>query len=121
MEISIGEFEKEILEVLDNLPLKFRKKFKNISFIIDEEDTGPLFEKKSGSSHYRLGLYHGVPMTSKTTRGQLLPDRIIIYKKAIETVSKDKDTLKRNIKRVVLHEVGHYFGISESRLRELGY
>jgi predicted Zn-dependent protease with MMP-like domain len=121
MEISIEEFEKEILEVLDNLPSKFRKEFKNISFIIEDEETGPFFEEKTGVSHYRLGLYHGVPMTSKTSRGQLFPDRIIIYKKPIEAVSKDRQTLRRNIKRVVLHEVGHYFGINESRLRELGY
>ena len=48
------------------------------------------------------------------------PDRIIIYKKSIEAVSRDRKSLDRTIKRVVLHEIGHYFGLDEKRLRELG-
>ncbi len=121
MEISIEEFEKEILEVLENLPQKFKDKFENIDFLIEEESISPLIKGKSGSSRYTLGLNHGFPMPSKTHRGQPFPDRIIIYKRSIEAVSRNSKSLKRNIKRVVLHEIGHYFGISEERLRELGY
>jgi predicted Zn-dependent protease with MMP-like domain len=121
MEISIEEFEKEILEVLENLPQKFKDKFENIDFLIEEEGISPLIKGKSGGSRYTLGLYHGFPMPSKTHRGQPFPDRIIIYKRSIEAVSRNSKSLKRNIKRVVLHEIGHYFGISEERLRELGY
>ena len=121
MEISIEEFEKEILEVLEDLPQKFKDKFKNIDFLIEEDSVSPLIKGKSGGSRYTLGLYHGLPMPAKTHRGQSSPDRIIIYKSSIEAVSRDRKSLKRNIKRVVLHEIGHYFGISEERLRELGY
>jgi predicted Zn-dependent protease with MMP-like domain len=121
MEISIEEFEKEIMDILEGLPQKFKDKFENIEFLIDEERTSPLLTKHSDRPHYTLGLYHGVPMTSKTSRGQQLPDRIIVYKKSIEAVSRNRKSLKKNIKRVVLHEIGHYFGISEKRLRELGY
>lgn len=121
MEISIEEFEKEILKVLEDLPRKFKDKFENIDFLIEEEGISPLIGGKSGSPRYTLGLYHGLPMTSKTHRGQLFPDRIIIYKRSIEAVSRDIKSLKRNIKRVVLHEIGHYFGISEKKLKDLGY
>lgn len=121
MEISIDEFEKLVMEVLEDLPQKFKEKFENIDFIIDEESTSPLLSKHSSRPHYTLGLYHGVPMTRKSHRGQHHPDRIVIYKKSIEAVCRDRKSLERTIKRVVLHEVGHYFGISEKRLRELGY
>ena len=121
MEMSIEEFESEILDVLENLPQKFKDKFDNISFLIEEENISPFIQNKSGGPRFTLGLYHGVPMTVKGSRSRSLPDKIIIYKKSIEAVSRDTVSLKKNIKRVVLHEIGHYFGLSEDRLKELGY
>ncbi len=121
MEISIEEFESEILDILETLPQKFKDKFDNISFLIEEENISPFINDKSGGPRFTLGLYHGVPMTSRGNRNMPCPDRIIIYKKSIEAVSRDTVSLKRNIKRVVLHEIGHYFGLSEDRLKELGY
>ena len=121
MEIDIEEFEKLVMEVLEGLPQKFKDKFENIEFLIDEDSAGPLLSRQPERPHYTLGLYHGVPMTHKTHRGQQLPDSIIIYKKSIEAVCRDRKSMENTIKRVVLHEIGHYFGISEKRLRELGY
>ena len=121
MKMNIEEFESEILDVLEGLPQKFKDKFENISFLIEEESISPFINDKSGGPRFTLGLYHGVPMTSKGSRNRSLPDKIIIYKKSIEAVSRDTANLKKNIKRVVLHEIGHYFGLSEDRLRELGY
>ncbi|MES0341421.1 MAG: metallopeptidase family protein [Candidatus Humimicrobiaceae bacterium] len=121
MEMNIEEFESEILDVLEDLPQKFKDKFDNISFLIEEENISPFINDKSGGPRFTLGLYHGVPLPSKGSRPRSLPDKIIIYKKSIEAVSRDMVSLKKNIKRVVLHEIGHYFGISEDRLKELGY
>jgi predicted Zn-dependent protease with MMP-like domain len=121
MEISIEEFESEILDVLEGLPQKFKNKFDNVSFLIEEKNISPFINKKSSEPRFTLGLYHGVPMTSRGSRNRSLPDKIIIYKKSIEAVSRDIVSLKKNIKRVVLHEIGHYFGLSEKRLGELGY
>ncbi len=121
MEINIEDFEKIVEEVLESVPQKFKDKFENIEFLIDEESASPFLSKHTSRPHYTLGLYHGVPLTRKTHRGQRFPDRIIIYKKSIEAVSRDRERLEKNIKRVVLHEIGHYFGISEKRLRDLGY
>jgi predicted Zn-dependent protease with MMP-like domain len=121
MRIDMGDFEKLVMAVLDGLPGKFKDKFENIEFLIDEESASPMLSKHSGAPHYTLGLYHGVPLTHKTHRGQQFPDRIIIYKKSIEAVCRDRKSLEKTVKRVILHEIGHYFGISEERLRELGY
>jgi len=121
MKISIEEFESEILGVLDDLPQKFKDKFDNISFLIEEDNISPFIKNKSGGPRFTLGLYHGVPLTSWGSRYRSLPDKIIIYKKSIEAVSRDTVSLKKNIRRVVLHEIGHYFGLSEDKLKELGY
>ncbi|MBN2073849.1 MAG: metallopeptidase family protein [Actinobacteria bacterium] len=120
--MNIEDFENEIIEVLKNLPEKFRSKFENITFIIEEnltkhdrkdlENSGPV---------YTLGLYQGLPMTMRFSKHPIFPDRITIFKKPLESISRDEEDLKKNIKRVVLHEVGHYFGLGEKRLRELGY
>ena len=121
MEISIEEFESEILKTLENLPQRLKDKFDNISFLIEEDNISPYIKNKGGGPRYTLGLYHGVPVTSLGSSSRSLPDKIIIYKKSIEAVSRDMASLKKNIKRVVLHEIGHYFGLSEDRLNELGY
>lgn len=121
MEINIDEFEEMVESVLDSLPQRFKDKFENIEFLVDEESTSPLLSSHTSRPHYTLGLYHGVPLTRKTHRGQQFPDRIIIYKKSVEAVSRNQKSLEKTIKRVVLHEIGHYFGIGEKKLRELGY
>ena len=61
MEISIEEFEKIVMEVLEGVPQKFKDRFDNIEFIIDEESASPMLSKHSSYPHYTLGLYHGVP------------------------------------------------------------
>ena len=69
-----------------------------------------------------LGLYQGVPLDK---RGHyyagVLPDKITLYQKNIETVCRNEKDMILEIQKTLLHELGHYFGISEKRLRELGY
>ncbi len=99
MEMSIEEFEAEILGVLEDLPQKFKDKFVNISFLIEEENISPFIKDKSGGPRFTLGLYHGVPMTLKGSRNRSFPDKIIIYKKSIEAVSRDMVSLKKKYKK----------------------
>jgi predicted Zn-dependent protease with MMP-like domain len=51
----------------------------------------------------------------------MMPDKITIYKKSLESISSSREELEKNTRRVVLHELGHYFGLGEDRLHELGY
>jgi predicted Zn-dependent protease with MMP-like domain len=68
-----------------------------------------------------FGLYDGVPLTRRTSRyGLVLPDRITIYQGPIEACCRSAEGMRRQVRRVVLHELGHHFGIPEERLRELG-
>lgn len=116
------EFEQIVLDTLKELPDKFKEKIKNLDIVIEENDVQPdLKNKKSGQVKFTLGLYQGVPATKKPGKINIMPDKITIYKKALEKVSSNDSELKGNIKKVILHELGHYFGLDEKKLRDLGY
>ncbi len=116
------KFEEIVSDTLKSLPDKFKEKIKNLGIVIEEEDISPdLKDKKDIRTKYTLGLYEGVPNTLKAGRINILPDKITIYKKSLEEISRNDEELEKNIRRVVLHELGHYFGLDEKKLRKLGY
>ena len=116
------DFEAIILKVIDGIPEEFKSKVDNLSIIIDEfniprADTG----SKNNNSNITLALYHGVPLTRRSSSKPIFPDKITIYKKAIELVCKNNEEIRKTLKRVVLHELGHYFGLEEDNLNQLCY
>lgn len=115
MEISKEEFEELVIKVLSEIPERFKKRLENIDFVIEDELRSP------DSTMVTLGLYEGIPYDRRGRGIRMLPDKITIYKKAIERISRDRMSLEKNLKRVIRHEIGHYFGIKERKLRELGY
>lgn len=80
------------------------------------EDLPP---KEMESQGLLLGLFHGVPRTEKSVFSSSLPDRIFLYQRNIEAVCASEVELYRQIRATLLHEVGHYFGLSEHELRRL--
>jgi predicted Zn-dependent protease with MMP-like domain len=69
-----------------------------------------------------LGLYQGVPLTSRTSAyAGVMPDRITIYRQAIYAICHSEREVAEQVRRTVIHEIGHYFGIDDERLRELGW
>ena len=116
------KFEEIISNTLQSIPDKFKDKIKNLSIVIEERDIDPaLKNKKDVRTKYTLGLYQGLPATLRAGRINILPDKITIFKKTLEKVSRNDEELERNIRRVILHELGHYFGLDEKKLRKLGY
>jgi len=106
-----AEFEKLIIEAVEALPKSIRKKMKNVAITLEEGD--------SPDGRF-LGLYHGVPQTSRGVNYYMvLPDKITIYKTAIEKSVHDIEELRRMVRRVVWHEIGHHFGFSETAIRKL--
>lgn len=121
-EVDIKRFEKMVLDAIEELPDKFKQKFENIDIVINENDTSKkMAETKKDPSRITLGLYEGSPLPLRPGRIKYFPDRITIFKRSIESVCTDEKTLKKTVRRVVLHEIGHYFGLSEQKLRKLGY
>ena len=115
------EFEEMILKILENVPEKFKKKLDNLSIVVEENEMVYTGSGNASDKRLTLGLYHGVPITARPGKRIIMPDKITIYKKSLESISSSREELEKNTRRVVLHELGHYFGLGEDRLHELGY
>ncbi len=105
-------FEKLVEEALKGLPRKFRKLLDNIAVMV--EDRPP-------RGRNLLGIYQGVPLDQRgpSYYGNTTPDVIVIYREPIERISKDEDDMRDKVRSVVLHEIGHYFGMDEAQLEDI--
>lgn len=105
------EFEKIVKESLKQLPQILRRKLVNVEIVIEDE---PIPQKSL------LGLYQGVPLKKRGFwYGNVLPDKITIFKNNIERLTKDDNEIKKLVYEVLLHEIGHYFGFDEEDLKEM--
>jgi predicted Zn-dependent protease with MMP-like domain len=106
------DFEVEVQAALDTLPADLRTAMSNVEIVVEPEppEGEPL-----------LGLYQGVPLTRRTSNySGTLPDKISIYRGPLERLyGRSPERMRAEIRRVVLHEVAHHFGISDERLVEL--
>lgn len=105
-------FRKLVEEALEALPDVFRQKLTNVAIIV--EDHPPERAEREG---LLLGLFHGVPRTEKSVFQSTPPDRIFLYQKNIEAVCSTDEEIRREVRRTLLHELGHYFGLNEDELR----
>ena len=112
VEVDPERFEAMVREALDGLPAELGELMSNVAVTV-EHNVGP-----AGL----LGLYRGIPLTRRTTGyAGVLPDRITIYRRAICAVCLSDQEVVEQVRRTVVHEVGHHFGITDARLRELGW
>jgi predicted Zn-dependent protease with MMP-like domain len=112
IDVDPGRFEEMVAEALDGLPEEFGRLLSNIAVTV-EHGPGP-----AGL----LGLYQGVPLTSRTSQyAGVLPDQITIYRLAICAICWSEAEVAEQVRRTVIHEIAHHFGIGDERLRELGW
>ena len=106
------QFEEYAQDAVDSLPPDLRAQMSNVDIVVETEPP---------SGQPLLGLYQGVPLTRRSSNyGAVLPDKITIYRgPLVRLYGHDPDTLRREVGRVVLHEVAHHFGISDERLIEI--
>ena len=107
-----SKFEELVAQALDDLPEAFRERLTHVAIIV--EDLPPEEPKRGG---ILLGLFHGIPRTEKSVFTSSPPDRIFLYQRNIEAVCRNDAEVRRQIRATLLHEVGHYFGLSEVELR----
>jgi len=121
MKLSEKEFEELVIEAINSLPEKFKEKMENIAIAIEDLPSHELLtEMKIKSPYGLLGLYRGVPYTRRGIwYRNVLPDKIIIFKKPIEVRCRNTEDVKASVRRVVIHEIGHYFGLGEEDLRKI--
>jgi predicted Zn-dependent protease with MMP-like domain len=112
-------FERLVEEAVSRLPRRFKKHLQNIAVVVEDRPSrDDLGGTRSGG--LLLGLYHGVPLQHRGPYyGNVPPDVIVIYKNSIELICRTDKEVKQKVREVVLHEIGHYFGLSEEELRDI--
>ena len=112
MDVEPGRFEEMVITALDGLPDELGHLMRNVAVTVEHAPGPPGL----------LGLYEGIPLTSRTTQyAGVLPDRITIYRQEICAICHTEQEVADQVRRTVIHEVAHHFGIDDNRLSELGW
>jgi predicted Zn-dependent protease with MMP-like domain len=111
--VSDQHFDECVEDALRTLPDRFASAVENVAIVVDRDSPPSSL----------LGLYHGIPLTKRDSQSYsgVQPDIITLYQQAICAFCHSDDEVAAQVRIVVLHEIGHYFGISDARLRELGW
>jgi predicted Zn-dependent protease with MMP-like domain len=112
VDVDEDTFGQLVEAALDSIPDELRRRMRNVVVAVEDQ----------GFSPNLLGLYHGIPLTSRTTTyAGVLPDQITIYRLPIIRRCRTLDEVVHQVRVTVVHEVAHHFGISDERLHELGW
>ena len=114
------EFRSFVIEAIDSLPDELAEEMQNVDIVVEDEPP-PEFTRGLGRGHVLLGHYHGVPLTGRGFYDRALPDKISIYRGPITRLARTREQIRLQVRKTVLHEIGHHFGIDEDRLHELGW
>lgn len=110
-EVPPPRFEELVAEALDRVPGAFADATVNVAFLVAEDsEDGNLF-----------GLYQGVPLPKRWGGAPWMPDKITLYRRTICAACSSEEEVRDLIYSVVVHELGHYYGLSDARLEELGW
>ncbi len=113
-------FEILVQNSLRQLPRRFKKKLANISVVVEDRPSQELLNDMGIKHGTLFGLYQGVPLTQRGWNyGNMLPDRIVIYQRPIESVAASPEQIEKIVLDTVIHEIGHYFGFTDKELREI--
>ena len=115
------EFERLVEEALKEIPRRFRRAMQNVVVVVEDEPSADLLEEMEVEDGDTLfGLYQGTPLPERSWGyGNALPDRISIYQIPIEEACEDEEAIRDCVAETVIHEFGHYFGMSEEQIEEI--
>ena len=123
------KFVKLVEAALDALPTRFRKRMRNVSVLVENVPPERLAHRGSRNAgiaegndadNLVLGVFEGVPTTQKSVFDMPSgPDRIVLYQKNIEAVCSNEDEIRQEVRLTVIHELGHYFGMTEAQLEDV--
>jgi predicted Zn-dependent protease with MMP-like domain len=114
-------FQQLVVEAVTLIPKRFRREMKNLAHVVEDEPAPALLEEMEIEPPDSLyGLYQGTPLPERTWAfGNALPDRITLYQRPIEEDCEDEDDVRAMIGETLIHEVGHYFGMSEDEIEDI--
>jgi predicted Zn-dependent protease with MMP-like domain len=119
--VDRSQFEAVVADALRTIPRRFRDAMANIAIVVEDEPSRALLrEMEIGPGDTLFGLYQGVPLTERHwDYGNALPDRILIFQGPHEREAEDDDDLIGSVAETLIHEIGHYFGMSEEQIEEI--
>ena len=114
------DFTKVVEDALDSIPKKFRRHIRDVAVLVEDSPADQAPPERGQPRRLTLGLFHGVPMTKKSVfHLPTGPDHILLYQKNIEAICSNEVEVREQIRRTVIHELGHYFGMTEQQLRDV--
>lgn len=115
-------FRELVQEAIDTIPARFAREVKNLAIVIEDEPPADLLEEldMDPEEDTLLGLYQGTPLPERFQYGNTLPDRITLFQQSIEDdCDGDEDEIVIAIGETLIHELGHYFGMSEEQIMDI--
>ena len=118
MRMSRDEFERVVAKAVDGLPPEIAVHLDNVAVVVEDEPTDEelIDAGLDPETETLFGLYQGVALTERESYGNVLPDRIVIYRRPLLEECRDRVELIREIQDTVVHEIGHFFGLDEEDL-----
>jgi predicted Zn-dependent protease with MMP-like domain len=117
-------FEALVRDALDDLPEEFARRLDNVEIVIEDEPDARLL-RSLGMDPRRdtlFGLYQGVPLNQRgASYGGMLPDKISIFYRPLLRACRTPERIRQQVRKTVIHEIGHFFGLDDKAIRDLGY
>jgi len=113
-------FEELVADALDSLPEEIAAAMENVEVVVENEPSRQDLARVP-RGHTLFGLYHGIPLTNRYGYSNTMPDKISIFRGPIIRAARTREAIREQVRRTVIHEVAHHFGISDERLHELGW
>jgi predicted Zn-dependent protease with MMP-like domain len=119
--VTRAEFDRHVADALATIPKRFRDAMRNLAIVVEDEPPADLLREMGVEPPDELfGLYQGIPLTERRwDYGNALPDRILLFKGPHERDADSDDDLIASIGETLIHEIGHYFGLSEDEIEAI--
>jgi predicted Zn-dependent protease with MMP-like domain len=122
--VTKDEFEELVQDAFDMLPDRFRTTIENLRVVVEDEPDARNHLRNVRGRGKLLGLYQGIPLNRRGTdygAYPVVPDTVTLFKRNIEETGATNDEVRKTIRDVLIHEIGHYYGMTEEDLRRAGY
>jgi predicted Zn-dependent protease with MMP-like domain len=123
MRLTYEQFGELVEEALKGLPEEFARRMENVIVEVEPRPSRQLLaQMKLPRGHMLLGYYHGVPLTEKSVSAPYeMPEQILLFKDNIESICRTQQEVVEQVRKTLLHEIGHHFGMDEDDLDEVGF
>ena len=113
------KFERLVEQALQSIPRRFRDAMQNVAIVVEDQPP-PIEDPATEDDEALFGLYEGTPLPERgASYGNTLPDRITIYQTPIEEACDTDEEIRKCVAETLIHEFGHYFGMSEEEIEEI--